>query len=115
MLGIITLFISRFGGKWLKYAFILVALAGAFFYIRNMGVQSERAVWEKASRIEQARQENVNEVWVKKSAVDADRITEQGERLERLHEQASTGADNEDTRDDIGLSADAVMRLNALR
>ncbi len=103
------------GSGWIKYALIAAAIAAVFFYVRNMGVQSERAKWERASLIEQGRQEHINEIWVQKSTDQADLIDEQVMRLGDLHETARIGADNETDIDTIGLSARGVMRLNSIR
>ncbi len=115
MLGFGLALLKSATGGWIKYALIAVAIASVFFYVRNMGVQSERAKWERASLIEQARQETVNELWVKKSSKDADLIDEQVVHLGSLHEEARKGANNEVDIDTTGLSANGVMRLNSIR
>ncbi len=115
MLGFGLALLRSATGGWIKYALIAVAIASAFFYVRNMGIQSERAKWERASLIEQGRQETVNEIWVKKSTEQADLIDEQIIHLGDLHATAQKGADSETDIDRLGLSANGVMRLNSIR
>ncbi len=115
MLAMAGMLLSKFGGRWFKYGIIAIAIAAAFFYVRNMGVQSERAKWERMSLIEQGRQERINEIWVRKSTEAADLIEDQAARLAVLLEQARIGAENETDIDTDGLSANGVMRLNSIR
>lgn len=114
MLGIALSLLGK-GGGWIKYALIAAAIAGAFFYVRNMGVQSERARWNQAILIEQGRQESINEQMVLLSTADADDISLQRQRLALLREEAEREANSESNADDSCLSASGVMRLNAIR
>lgn len=115
MISVVTMILSRIGGSWIKYALVAAMVAGAFFYVRNMGVQSERAKWVQASLIEEGRQLRINEVWVQKSVFMADVIADQLVMIDTLNEQARKGADNEADIDTLGLSANGVMRLNTIR
>ncbi len=94
-----------------KYAMIALAFVAAFAFIRNMGVQAERARWEKAVIAEQQRQGEVNAKWVTVSTDDADSI---GERIRQLRIRRDEQPIEEDD-GTLCLSDAAVMRLNAIR
>jgi hypothetical protein len=103
--------LAALGGGWIKYALIALACALAFAYVRNMGVQSERAKWEAAVVAEQKRQDGVNEKWVAVSTDDADSIDERVRQLRSRRDEQFI----DEGGDVVCLSDTAVMRLNSIR
>ena len=115
MLGVIMSFVSGGAFKYLKYGLIAAAVAGAFFYIRNGGVQSERAKWERAALVEQGRQLRINDEMAVIGKEAADKLIFGDIELELRMEGAENEARNELGTDIVCLSTDGVMRRNSIR
>lgn len=115
MLGLAMAFFGKIGGGWIKYLLIAAVLAGGFLYVRNMGVQAERAKWELAIALEQKRQNRVNKEWVFKSIITADEIAVRLQELTRMREDDTLEARNENGDAAACLSTSGVQRLNAIR
>lgn len=115
MLGILGALLSGGALKYVKYGLIAVALVGAFLYVRNMGVQGERAKWEKAALVEQGRQMRINEEMAIIGKEAADKLVFGELELEQRMEGAENEARNEVGTDTICLSPTGVMRLNSIR
>jgi len=113
MAGFMFMILGKLGGGWIKYLLIALAIGLAFAYIRNMGVQSERARWEEAIRIENIRQTRINDKLVLQSIVDADAIDFETEQMRALVERAQNEALNDST--GTCLDAGSVQRLNTVR
>lgn len=102
-------------GPLVKMIAIASVAMFAFYYVWDMGRDSERAKWETAMRAEVERQTELLDAARQDGAALAAQLrtagVERSTLLRRLQDEARTAANA----GNACLDADSVMRLNALR
>ena len=97
-----------------KYVAIVAAALFAFWFVRDLGVQSANAKWEIAMAKERERQSEVTTIYRESSQILASQLLDsqlsRGNLVRRLQDEAR----NAPNANRICLDVDSVLRLNTL-
>lgn len=122
-LGAVLGYLSSPIARWLGVALSVVAVLGGAFVMgdRNAAARceasmaAEKAFIERARANELDRQRRVNDAALIEARGEAEALAELNDELSRRIEENANAAANDPDRDDCGLGAGGVRRLQPLR